>query len=340
MHGTSVYLSILEDSEPQTSKPVIPSITDLGDFEFRDKIIKVWRYFGIGPGRILEETLLKNKENRGSLKIVEQGGATSNYAQLQEQGFDQIPYFWVTSSYMVESKPGEEPPDNVFDKIDHEDPESAPSGDENHIYEDDNESCSAAFSSFGALIRHVQKGKHVKSLQMYKVEDYALATYLGKIEEIDRSRAIPIIIEDLKAANEIPLESPPVTMGWAHEQARENKRHTDDAKAFLEEIFEKGRISKSKVDPKKSMELMKNAVLDDGSMRFRVEDRLSERQIASYFSRLAAEMRKKLSDPKRKRSPTEGIDVNEMILAEEGDPYLEYRYNPMFPDEFETLLEM
>ena len=88
-------------------------------------------------------------------------------------------------------------PAEEFDEVDYVDPENQPKEDENSIFEDDNESCAATYKNFASLLRHLTKEKHVKVFQMYKVEDYALATYLNKLEEIDQNKTIQPIVDDL-----------------------------------------------------------------------------------------------------------------------------------------------
>ena len=39
----------------------------------------------------------------------------------------------------------------------------------------------------GLGLRHMTQEKHIKVFQRHRVEDYALMTYVGKLEEIDRS---------------------------------------------------------------------------------------------------------------------------------------------------------
>jgi hypothetical protein len=82
-----------------------------------------------------------------------------------------------------------------------------------------------------------------------------------------------------------------------------SKPFADDARKFIDEIFEEGRKSGKKMDPKKAAELMKKATLGDKITKsFRIEDRLNPRQIRSYFSRKASQIRsgsrtKKSDDP-------------------------------------------
>ena len=84
------------------------------------------------------------------------------------------------------------------------------------------------------------------------------------------------------------------------------------------------------MDAKKAADKMKQALTSDGTKRFRVEDRLNSRQIASYFSRKAAKTSKQKRD-------TEIISVMDEIIADEGDPNLVYKNVPLFEDEFDEI---
>jgi hypothetical protein len=74
------------------------------------------------------------------------------------------------------------------------------------VFQDNEESCSESFKSFDSLLLHLNIGKHKKSLQLYIAEDYALKTYLENIEEIDRSRTVPVIIDDIAVATVMSTE--------------------------------------------------------------------------------------------------------------------------------------
>lgn len=126
-------------------------------------------------------------------------------------------------------------------------------------------------------------------------------------------------------------------MGWAHKSIRQNKRFSDDAISFLDSQFEQGERSSQKMDPKYVSNIMKSESLPDGTKRFRIEDRLKTRQIASYFSRKASKIRS--SNSNRSKRDTDLYNVMEDMMENEGDPTLEYMSEPMFNDEFDELME-
>uniref|UniRef100_A0A914CWQ7 Uncharacterized protein n=1 Tax=Acrobeloides nanus TaxID=290746 RepID=A0A914CWQ7_9BILA len=171
LNGVSVYLCDLNDKEPQTYSAKIPHLTDFGDFIFPILGgIKAYRYYEIGSGKMLDERLLQNKENRGIISVKQEGGATF------EKSSENV-YFWVFSSYLEGSNKGKAATE-IFD-MDQKfvDPESEPKDKEDAIFEDSDEGCPAAYKSFAALLRHMTEEKHLKVFQRYRVEDYALMAY-------------------------------------------------------------------------------------------------------------------------------------------------------------------
>uniref|UniRef100_A0A914CGH7 Uncharacterized protein n=1 Tax=Acrobeloides nanus TaxID=290746 RepID=A0A914CGH7_9BILA len=159
----------------------------------------------------------------------------------------------------------------------------------------------------------INRKKHL----LYKAEDYALKTYLEKIEEIDRSRAIPVIIDDIAVAIETPIDDndEKLSEGWALKSARQFQLFSDDVKQFLDDQFDNGQRTGKKIDSKTVEQLMKTATDELGNRRFMVKDRLTARQIASYFSRRASKKRQE-SVQRTKREIEDDIVYKEMVNDE------------------------
>jgi hypothetical protein len=336
LNGVSVYLVDMDNGAKGNGKK-IELITDFGEFVFNEGKIKTWKYFNIGEGKNIDVKFLEKNENKGKLTTIKAGGATLSNAESGSSNF------WVHSSYVGEGHHTEESDLEKYDNINYEDPENAPVGDDEAIFEDQHEGCSATYKSFGALLRHLTKEKHVKSFQRYRVEDYALATYLGKIEEIDRTRSIPVIVEDLRIANYAPATPDDITpeMGWAH-IVRKNSRWSDDVHQFLDELFDRGVKDKTKkINAKLASDLIKTATLEDGiTKRFKFEDRLKPDQIAGYFSRKADALKNPKKKAKTKRNADnieESREIMNEIIKDEGDPTLVYKYDPMEEDEYDEI---
>ena len=105
----------------------------------------------------------------------------------------------------------------------------------------------------------------------------------------------------------------------------------------MDSQFEQGERSSQKMDPAYVSNLMKTETLPDGTKRFRVEDRLTARQVASYFSRKSSKLRS--SNSERSKRNTDTTNIMDDMMENEGDATLEYMNDPMFIDEFDELME-
>lgn len=79
-------------------------------------------------------------------------------------------------------------------------------------------------------------------------------------------------------------------MGWAFKSVQSRRRFSDDVVKFLNEKFEEG-VNNKKLNPVDVEKQMQTEKIGN-KKRFLANDRLSARQIASYFSRKASEKRK------------------------------------------------
>lgn len=78
-----------------------------------------------------------------------------------------------------------------------------------------------------------------------------------------------------------------VDAGWALKRRKAVVRFTERAKRFIEQLFDEGIANKKKLSPEEAEKRMADA--REGGVRiFSVDERLNARQIASYFSRIAA----------------------------------------------------
>ncbi len=126
------------------------------------------------------------------------------------------------------------------------------------------------------------------------MKDYALHSFIQNIEEIDRYRAVPVIVQQLEQAvndeSEEIEEENKLQMGWANKEAQKRKLFSDDVIKFLDEKFDEGVTSGKKLDPKIVEKQMKSEKIGS-KKRFSINDRLLARQIGGYFSRKAAKIR-------------------------------------------------
>lgn len=143
-----------------------------------------------------------------------------------------------------------------------------------------------------------------------------MVSYIQKIEEIDSQRTIPVIANDLRIATEVQLDNDEnrLEMGWANKPIRNRKVFSDDVLKFLNDKFDEGLTSGKKLDPKDVEKLMKNEKLDN-KKRFPINDRLTARQIASYFSRKASKKRLSSAQQSSAHISSNSMEIIQVIVC-------------------------
>ena len=143
--------------------------------------------------------------------------------------------------------------------------------------------CRAEFFNPKRLETHLNLGKHQYEPDQETLQDHALNLYAGAIERMSLS---PIQLKS-GAYDFVPANSnhEPPPEGWALPGKAVVKRLNNAQKEFLRHLFMEGERTKRKEDPKKAAQKMKE--------NLKPNDWLKPSQIASFFSRLTSEMRKK-----------------------------------------------
>ena len=120
----------------------------------------------------------KEKENSGYLSVNTEGGATAYLYETDRYSTD----FWTDTSFDIggQLNKNAQPTD---DKDSYQDPDESSNNDEQAIFEDDSDTCTASFKTNGELMRHILSGKHKITLQLHKVNkiQYNLINFRSKI---------------------------------------------------------------------------------------------------------------------------------------------------------------
>ena len=140
-----------------------------------------------------------------------------------------------------------------------------------------------------ALEKHLSSEKCTKSLEKGSLLDLAKIAYKSALEEgvgtIATLQPVPGSERRADCCNK---------EGWALKSTKKAYRFNEKQKAYLDAKFSIGQTSGRKVDGEGVAREMRRALAPDGARLFNVAEFLSPQQIASYFSRLAAKVRKQL----------------------------------------------
>ncbi len=170
--------------------------------------------------------------------------------------------------------------------------------------------CIKTFKTQDELTHHISHGKHVYRPEKETVLDKVKRKWVSKFTEAREDSALSVpgtataSLVSTSEGTDIELNA-----GWAIREARAHKRFSDEVKDFLLECFMKGVQTGKKENPNNVCKVMKK--------RFEKEDWLTSKQIASYFSRLAA-MQKSGKPLLRATTPeSENVDIDEEVAIEE-----------------------
>lgn len=156
------------------------------------------------------------------------------------------------------------------------------------------DSCIRVFQKVGNLERHLTSEKCTRALEKHSLMDLATMGYKHELEEsvgvIPTLKATPVQGEQGTVAT--------VSEGWALRSKKKACRFNETQVSYLNAKFQIGQSTRMKVNAEAVAVEMRRAHGPDGMRLFKVSEFLSTQQITSYFSRLAAKIRKQtLSEP-------------------------------------------
>lgn len=157
---------------------------------------------------------------------------------------------------------------------------------ENGLFSCPETNCWSTFTKNGNLMLHLDIGNHSLIKSSLLLSDRAKLSYSSKIE----TKCITMPQMD---PNEILSNTAELDKGWALKCKREIKRFSEEQKKFLVQKFDMGEKSGMKCDPEDVSAEMRTVRDKKGDRVFSVGEFLSAAQIASYFSRLCMQKKKK-----------------------------------------------
>ena len=172
--------------------------------------------------------------------------------------------------------------------------------------------CIRTFQQSSSLQAYLDAERHKRALEKEKLFDKARRGYAAKI--IGERTQVPTVglcagTFESKGAD---LHSSP-EKGWALKPTMKQTQFTEEQKKFLTEKFVIGEERGKKADPKELSNEMRKVRNESGSRLFLGSDVLSPQQVAGFFSRLAAKIRKSSS---KQHEETDSDDEDHQNAAE------------------------
>jgi hypothetical protein len=197
------------------------------------------------------------------------------------------------------------------------------------LYECNFEGCTARFQHHGNLLRHIEIGKHTFVPVRQTLRDYALHTYADHLEE-RITREITALNDALKELQN-PGSGVCERQGWAVRDRAPAVRFSQDVHYYLKGLFENGKQSRKKLDPKVAEQKMKLA-LSGNSKRFKIEEYLHWRQIQAIFSKLSAADR-------NRQDTQDSFATSTLLEVTSNEEDNDFDSEPMITTEFEEVFE-
>uniref|UniRef100_A0A914DXN5 C2H2-type domain-containing protein n=1 Tax=Acrobeloides nanus TaxID=290746 RepID=A0A914DXN5_9BILA len=324
LQGFSVYVaSIPEDQDIITKAPktFIPGITTYSEFVFEENMLRVFQFAEIGDGLTFHFNQLKSFENQAEIRTLDfwqyiypddNEDIISLPSERRRYWYENKKLrYWMTyekKTVPLKSSCQRE----IFEEgeFTQEDPK---------FYTCPEDLCPRSFESQQELEEHIDSGNHYYEPQRVTLRDRVLNMYSRGLEGFNDLKTMPFITEAVNTYfYEHPIENP--SEGFAHYKRKACKKFSQPVTSFLKELFEQGKASNKKLSPRSAAESMRNALNVNGNLLFTPDELLTENQIKSYFSRLAALSRQNSDyDPikSRKRKVIEAIPESQLCEEDE-----------------------
>ena len=166
--------------------------------------------------------------------------------------------------------------------------QSSPERHPSNVYSCPKEGCVKVFQRASALERHLSLEACTLSPERHTLMDLAKHQYAARLQEgvglIPALRAVPSSVGSSHQREE-------VKEGWALKQVKKPYRFNQKQKTYLEQKFNIGQSTGSKIDPAFVAKEMRRSRGKDGERLFVVSEFLTPQQVSSFFSRLALKVR-------------------------------------------------
>ncbi|EFP03750.1 hypothetical protein CRE_24850 [Caenorhabditis remanei] len=172
---------------------------------------------------------------------------------------------------------------------------------ESAVFECPEEGCTAVFTKYGNLERHLALGKHQLVPEKETLLDFAMERYAENIEGL-REHSTPNTLKD--ALTTLPAGVLPFSneKGWAIPSKKVYKKYNKDVVQFVMKKFEDSSKKKLKIYPKiiaKELREQKK----DGTLQFAPDTWLNYKQISNLYHTFGRKSRE-LEEKKKKEKKT------------------------------------
>ena len=289
VRGCRIAVAEVDERQADTHSMKLEGISSYNNFQWEENGIRVWKAYNVGEGKLLKYTELdRGNQQPTGLKIIEDFSAATSGA--------------VRKAGSTTTKKG------LF-----------------HCLE---AGCVLSFDDEEGMLHHMSVGKHTRVLEQESSYDRIKKQWAMTVSEMSH-RPTTSTVSGSASANQCAVGEPTASQskgimlsesGWALQKPKKHVQTSDQVKDYLIQIFNKGTETKKKADPATVAHSMMHTRGEDGKLMFQPNEWKTAKQIASFFSRLAAtQKRKQLKNVTAKAMEEEEIRVEDVdgLIAEQ-----------------------
>lgn len=258
VRGATASVSEVDESTKNIQVKKIKKFGSYHNFEFSGKDIKMWKAFGVGKGKALEEKSV-NVTHQGAteLKVLKE------FTQISTRRHKKL----------------EDKDDNSSEK--------------EGLFECSEPSCNHVFSKFDDLEMHTDLGQHSRFVNNENVYDTLRREWASQFSTITSNVQKGMGCQESTSFQQGQSD---LKMGWALSKARTGSvRFSANVRQYLVRKFNYGQKTGKKSDPAQVAADMRTSKNEAGERLFKRDEWLTASQVKSFFSRLAKVFKGKIA---------------------------------------------
>ena len=243
----------------------IDGVSKLSNVEFTKEGIRVWRAYGVGPGKLISapKSQIPSADTLPSLEVL----------QAHPSSFSSTVKGRTTTAHLGDKHATGDPAET----------DGEPSTSNEALFMCPEEGCTKTFLRHSSMMQHLDCGKHQRALEQETLFDKAVLEYAEHLE--GEPTLAPVVSTVSTRASHADRQ----VMGWALKSSEARRiRFTQNQKSYLTAKFRLGEETGNKADPAAVARSMMCAKDSTGNTLFKSDEFLTANQIAGFFSRLAS----------------------------------------------------
>lgn len=289
-------------------------VSTFSNIEYGEGYLKVWKAYGIGPGKKLPLSKLGELDQESAIVDLSTACLKKDAAVQSDAHF--IPLKKSVRS-CKQSAPRKTTQEEAIEES-------------YNLFSCPEEGCIKTYQRYSALQHHLDCGKHERKLEHETLCDRAAHGYANRLQGL--TSGVPEMSSAAKKALE-GSTTQRLPMGWAlrSNQGRKKKRFSEKQKSFLTDRFLIGEATGRKEDAMSVAKAMMTVKDADGHCLFNSTEFLTSKQIAGFFSRLAAK-RQLLREDDSDDDETDDDETDDDIDPAENEEALSQLKNRVLED--------